>query len=84
MDKISKIIEEIQDSPQNVKFSDLSLVCKHFFGMPRHKGTSHNVYKTPSVGDPRINIQKSKGGKCKIYQVKQVLLVLSKLEEKTK
>ena len=81
---MSKIIKEMQDSPQNVRFSDLSLVCQYFFGIPRHKGTSHNVYKTPWVGDPRINIQKNKGGKCKIYQVKQVLLALSKLEEKEK
>lgn len=70
-----------QNAPQDVKFSDLSLVCAHYFGEPRHKGTSHHVYKMPWLGDPRVNIQKSKGGKAKSYQVKQVLRAILKLED---
>jgi len=81
MKRIRKIIESMHNSPQDIKFSELSLVCEHFFGKPRNNGTSHHVYKMPWAGDPRINIQKGKGGKAKIYQVKQVLIALSKLEE---
>lgn len=82
MSKVEDILREMKISPQNVRFSDLSLVCKAYFGEPRNKGTSHFVYKTPWVGDPRINIQKSKGGKAKVYQVKQVLLAVSRKEER--
>jgi hypothetical protein len=50
-----------------------------FFGDPRQDGTSHAVFKTPWIGDPRINIQDAKG-KAKPYQVRQVLLAIDKLE----
>jgi len=49
------------------------------FGQARQKEESHHVYKTPWKGDPRINIQNNKG-KAKVYQVKQVLLAIEKLE----
>ncbi len=32
-------------------------------------------------GDPRVNIQKGKDGKAKVYQVRQVLAAIRKLEE---
>jgi hypothetical protein len=37
------------------------------------------IFKTPWIGDPRINIQND-GGKAKAYQVDQVLLALDKLK----
>ncbi|OYV17001.1 MAG: hypothetical protein CG439_1880, partial [Methylococcaceae bacterium NSP1-2] len=39
------------------------------------------IFKMPWSGDPRINIQETKG-KAKAYQVKQVLLAIDKLESK--
>lgn len=36
------------------------------------------VYKTPWIGDPRVNIQNDKG-KAKTYQVKQVLQAIERL-----
>jgi len=81
MSKIEKTLKEMEKAPQNVRFADLSKVCVHYFGEPRNKGTSHHVYKTPWQGDPRVNIQKSKDGKAKAYQVKQVLTAIRKLEE---
>ncbi len=81
---MEKIIKDMGDSPKNVKFSTLVRVCIHCFGTPRNKGTSHYVYKMPWPGDPRVNIQKGKGGKAKAYQVKQVLAAIKKLEEKDK
>jgi hypothetical protein len=40
---------------------------------------SHRVYKTPWIGDPRVNIQDDKG-MAKSYQVKQVLKAIEHLE----
>ena len=82
MSTVGKIIKTMEESPQNVSFTDLARVCEYYFGEPRNKGTSHHVYKTPWFGDPRVNIQKSKGGKAKPYQVKQVLAAVAKMESK--
>ena len=71
----------MQNNPKGIRFSDLCRVCDHYFGEPRQSGSSHRIYKTPWIGDPRINIQ-NENGKAKVYQVKQVLLALKRLEEK--
>jgi hypothetical protein len=42
--KAEKIIEQMQRSPQNVRFDDLVMVCAGHFGEPRQDGTSHKVY----------------------------------------
>ncbi len=81
MPNIDDILAAMQNNPKGVRFSDLCKVCDHFFGEPRQSGSSHRIYKTPWVGDPRINIQNDKGN-AKVYQVKQVLLALKRLEEK--
>lgn len=70
----------MRHEPANVRFADLKKICEEYFGKPRQSGTSHTIFKTPWVGDPRINIQDDKG-KAKAYQVKQVLLAIAKLEE---
>lgn len=67
-------------NPQGVRFSDLCRVCNHYFGEARQSGSSHRIYKTPWVGDPRVNIQNEKG-KAKTYQVLQVLKAIKRLEE---
>jgi hypothetical protein len=79
MAEIADIVDKMRQNPRNVKFKDLCKVCEHFFGAPRQSGSSHRIYKTPWQGDPRINIQNEKG-KAKLYQVKQVLLAIEKLE----
>lgn len=79
MASIEKIIGQMRRSPTNIKFNDLRKVCEHYFGEPRQSGSSHHVYKTPWRGDPRVNIQNSKG-KAKAYQVKQVLKAIEKIE----
>ena len=75
-----KILDQMRREPTNVSFSDLKKLCAVFFGKPRQTGTSHVIFKTPWSGDPRINIQDSKG-KAKPYQVRQVLLAIDKLED---
>lgn len=78
MEAIKKLVAEIRANPKSVKFADLRKVCDHYFGKPRTKG-SHQIYKTPWPGDPRINIQND-NGTAKTYQVKQVLQAIEKVE----
>jgi hypothetical protein len=78
-DAVNAVLKRIRRNPKNVRFSDLLRVCDHYFGPPRQRGGSHRIYKTPWPGDPMINIQKAKG-MAKVYQVKQVLLAIDKLE----
>ena len=79
MAQIKKLLTQIRNNPQDVRFTDLVKVCDYYFGEPRQKGTSHHVYKTPWQGDPRVNIQNKKG-QAKPYQVKQVIAAIEKLE----
>jgi hypothetical protein len=76
---IDDILEKMRRNPKGIRFNELCSVCDHFFGKPRKSGTSHRVYKTPWAGDPRVNIQNSRG-KAKAYQVRQVLLAVDRLE----
>jgi hypothetical protein len=78
MGSIDNLVRQFEKNPKNVRFADLCRVCEHYFGKARSKG-SHNIYKTPWEGDPRINIQDA-NGKAKAYQVKQVVKAIKKLE----
>jgi hypothetical protein len=80
MATVEKILAQMNAEPTAVRFSDLLKVCQAFFGAPRQSGSSHVIFKTPWIGDPRINIQNDKG-KAKAYQVRQVLLAVDKLKE---
>ncbi len=79
MGRVADIVENMRRNPKDVRFSDACRVCEHYFGRPRMNRTSHKVYKTPWEGDPRVNIQNSKG-KAKAYQVKQILRAIERLE----
>ena len=74
------MVEKMRLGPANVKYADLLKVCESYFGEPRQGGTSPTFFKTPWIGDPRINIQNDRG-KAKAYQVRQVLLAIQKLED---
>jgi hypothetical protein len=78
MHGIEKTLIKMNRTPQGVRFAELCLVCDHFFGPSRQRGSSHVVYKTPWIGDPRVNIQNEKGF-AKVYQVKQVLKAIERL-----
>jgi hypothetical protein len=78
MARIEALVEQMRRNPAGMLFSEVCRVCDHYFGRPRHKGTSHRVYKTPWAGDPRVNVQNDKG-KAKVYQVKQVLRAIERL-----
>ena len=51
----------MRENPGGVRFADLCKVCDHFFGRARQTSGSHRVYKTPWIGDPRVNIQNKQG-----------------------
>ena len=79
MPSVEKIIEQMRSTPKNIRFANLYKVCEHHFGAPRLARGSHAVFRTPWIGDPRINIQND-GGRAKEYQVKQVLQAIEKIE----
>lgn len=80
MDSLEKIVHKMLHSPKSVKFSELEKICLHYFGTPRQNGTSHQIYKTPWRGDPRINIQNYQG-QAKPYQLRQVIKAIQKIAE---
>ncbi|MDB4307742.1 toxin HicA [Gammaproteobacteria bacterium] len=79
MASIAEILTLMRRNPKGVRFKDLCKVCDQYFGEARQTGSSHRVYRTPWQGDPRVNIQNSKG-KAKPYQVRQVLQAITRLE----
>jgi hypothetical protein len=79
MSTLTDIVNEMSSNPLGIRFADLCKVCEHYFGQARQTGGSHRVYKTPWIGDPRVNIQSDKG-KAKAYQVRQVLKAIERLE----
>jgi len=81
MSTVAIIVEEMKTNPKGIRFSVLQKVCEFYFGKARQSASSHCIYKMPWSGDPRVNIQNSKG-KAKPYQVKQVLLAIEQIEVK--
>ena len=79
MANLDQIVQGMRENPKGVRYSDLCKICDNFFGKARQSGSSHRIYRTPWKGDPRVNIQNSKG-KAKTYQAKQVLKALERLE----
>ena len=79
MASTAEILETLRNNPKGIRFADLAKVCDAYFGEPRQKSTSHRVYRTPWLGDPRVNIQNAKG-MAKPYQVHQVIKAIEKLE----
>jgi hypothetical protein len=77
------ILAQMRSNPKGIRFNDLCRVCDYYFGVPRQRGTSHRIYWMPWQGDPRVNIQNDKG-MAKIYQVKQVLMAIERLQNEHK
>jgi hypothetical protein len=76
---IAEKLKQFKNNSKDIKFSELCKVCDFYFGDARQSGSSHRVYETPWRGDPRVNIQNSKG-KAKAYQVRQILKAIERLE----
>lgn len=80
MASIEDIVVAMRKNPKGVRYRDLCKICDHYFGNARQAGGSHRIYKTPWVGDPRVNIQDDHG-MAKAYQVRQVLKAIDRLEK---
>ena len=80
MTSAGKALAQMRREPA-VRFMDLGKVREEYFGKPRQTSGSHAVFKTPWLGDPRVNVQDDHG-KAKPYQVRQVLAAIDKLEGK--
>ncbi len=79
MTGMADVVARMRRQPAAVRFLELRRVCEAYFGPPRQSSTSHLVFRTPWPGDPRVNIQNDKG-KAKVYQVRQVLRAIEKVE----
>jgi len=83
MPSIDDLVHQMRTNPKGVRFADLERVCRACFGDPRRSGGSHQAYKMPWAGNPRVNIQNF-SGQAKPYQVRQVLAAIDKLKGGTK
>jgi hypothetical protein len=81
---IEDLLADMRNSPASIRFTDACKVVGHFFGSPRHKGTSHHVWKMPWAGDPRINLQPGDNGRAKPYQVRQAVQAIDRLFQEKK
>ncbi|PVZ83535.1 toxin HicA [Serratia sp. S1B] len=80
MKELSNVIESLHQRQANIKFQELVKICNRWFGAPRTSSGSHKVYSMPWPGDPRVNIQRADSGMAKVYQVRQVIAALVRLE----
>ena len=82
MTRTPTILDSLRANPTGFgsRTSPIAKVCDEGFGEPRQKGASHRIYRTPWPGDPRVNIQDAKG-MAKLYQVRQVVRAIEKLED---
>ena len=68
---VEKTLEQARAGSKNLRFSDITRLVEQFgFSLARVKG-SHHIFSHPSIPE-LVNLQSVKG-KCKPYQVKQVL-----------
>ena len=61
MPNIAEIVLAMRRNPAGIRFRDLCQVCDAYFGIARQSNSSDRVYRTPWPGDPRVNIQNSRG-----------------------
>lgn len=79
MSTIEDTLAWMRRNPKGVRITGLCRVCERFFGKARQHRTGHRVYKTPWEGDPRVNVQNSKG-MAKTYQVRQVIKAIERVQ----
>ena len=66
-----KTLEQARAGSQNLRFNDVTRLVERFgFKLVRVRG-SHHIFSHPSIPE-LVNLQ-SVNGKCKPYQVRQVL-----------
>ena len=81
MSRKEKLLEKIAGgNGQNIQFSDFIAALRAAgFTEERNQGTSHQIWKTPA-GD-FMNVQPTKDGKAKLYQIKQFQRILKEKQQ---
>jgi len=79
MSRLTEILEKMRKNPSGLRFAEVCRIFDHYFGQARQARGSHRIYKTPWIGDPRVNIQNYKGY-AKAYQVRQIIKAIERLE----
>ena len=82
--RVEDLVAEMRSNPAGVRFADACRVVTYYFGEPRHKGTSHRVWRMPWAGDPRINLQPGESGKAKPYRIRQAVQAIDRLLQEKK
>ena len=73
MSKKRKLLAAIRNNPSGVRFDDLVRLVEAL-GFERERGEgSHAIYVHARAEVPFLNLQTTKDGKAKTYQVEQVL-----------
>ena len=73
---VEKTLERARAGSRNLRFSDVTRLVESFgFELVRIRG-SHHIFSHPSIAE-LVNLQ-SVNGKCKPYQVKQVLDIVDR------
>ena len=79
MTKKAKLLAAIRNNPKDVRLTDLVGVLESVgFAKVRQNG-SHAIYQHPKHLE-LVNLQSTKDGKAKPYQVAQVLAVLERCQ----
>ncbi len=74
MTRWAKLVARARRTPNDLRFSELSaLVVRMGYRLARTRG-SHHHYRKPAC--PIITLQRTRDGKAKPYQVRQVLAIL--------
>jgi hypothetical protein len=74
-----KLLEKARKGPANMAFSDLVKLVTQLGWEHRNTTGSHHIFSHPQAKDTRdlyprpLNLQRWKGGKAKLEQVKEVL-----------
>lgn len=77
---ITDLVAAMRENPAGTRFADALKVAEHYFGKARQSTGSHVVFRMPWAGDPRVNLQRDKGGKAKAYQVRQLVGAIERHE----
>lgn len=76
--KREKLLEAVRNNPRDVHFEDLLRLIEALGFMFDRQNGSHRIYQHKNPAVPMINVQDTKTGKAKPYQVEQVLSMMDK------
>lgn len=78
MTKKAKLLASIRNNPKDVRFDDLVTVLEAVGFVRVRQSGSHALYQHADHPLELINLQDTKDGKAKPYQVSQVIAVLDR------